>query len=167
VKAALIQVSDYRLLGASGYKNKGTRTDPKNFRPITILSCFGKLFTSVLNNRLNTFSDEFLLLNENQTGFRKKYSTLDNTFVIYGLFELLKLKKKKLFCAFIDFEKAFDTVWRDGLWYKLHMCNIKGKMYHVILNWYNNIKSRIVYNDSVLNFFPCLNGVDKQKFTKR
>jgi hypothetical protein len=50
----------------------------------------------VLNNRLNTFSDEFLLLNENQTGFRKKYSTLDNTFVIYGLFELLKLKKKKL-----------------------------------------------------------------------
>ena len=67
------------------YKNKGAKTDPKNFRPITILSCFGKLFTSVLNNRLNTFLDEFLLLNENQTGFRKKYSTLDNTFVIYGL----------------------------------------------------------------------------------
>ena len=143
------------------YKNKGAKTDPKNFRPITILSCFGKLFTSVLNNRLNTFSDEFLLLNENQTGFRKKYSTLDNTFVIYGLFELLKLKKKKLFCAFIDFEKAFDNVWRDGLWYKLLMCNIKGKMYNVILNLYNNIKSRIVCNDSVSNVFPCLNG-DRQ-----
>jgi len=57
------------------------------------------------------------------------------------------------------FEKAFDTVWRDGLWYKLLMCNIKGKMYNVILNPYNNIKSRIVYNDSVSNFFPCLNGV--------
>ena len=141
------------------YKNKGAKTDPKNFRPITILSCFGKLFTSVLNNRLNTFSDEFLLLNENQTGFRKKYSTLDNTFVIYGLFELLKLKKKKLFCAFIDFEKAFDTVWRDGLWYKLLMCNIKDKLYNVILNLYNIIKSRIVYNDSVSNVFPCLNGV--------
>jgi hypothetical protein len=51
---------------------------------------------------------------------------------IYGLFELLKLKKNKLFCAFIDFEKAFDTVWRDGLWYKLFMCNIKGKMCNVI-----------------------------------
>ena len=122
------------------YEKNSDGTDPKNFRPITILSCFGKLFTSVLNNRLNTFSDEFLLLNENQTGFRKKYSTLDNTFVIYGLFELLKLKKKKLFCAFIDFEKAFDTVWRDGLWYKLLMCNIKGKMYNAILNPYNNIQ---------------------------
>ena len=37
------------------YKNKGAKTDPKNFRPITIFSCFGKLFTSVLNNRLNIF----------------------------------------------------------------------------------------------------------------
>ena len=32
------------------YENKETTTDPKNFRPITILSCFGKLFTSVMNN---------------------------------------------------------------------------------------------------------------------
>jgi hypothetical protein len=32
-------------------------------------------------------------------------------------------------------------------------------MYNVILNLYNNIKSRIVYNDSVSNVFPCLNGV--------
>ena len=32
-------------------------------------------------------------------------------------------------------------------------------MYNVILNPYNNIKSRIVYYDSVSNFFPCLNGV--------
>jgi hypothetical protein len=48
-------------------------------------------------NRLSTFSDEFLLLNENQTIFRKKCSTLDNTFVIHGNFELLKLRKMKVF----------------------------------------------------------------------
>jgi hypothetical protein len=41
----------------------------------------------------------------------------------------------------------FDTVWRDGLWYKLLMCNIKAKMYNVILNPYNNIKSRIKINN--------------------
>jgi hypothetical protein len=52
------------------YENKETTTDPKNFRPITILSCFVKLFTSVMNNRLKTFSDEFLLLNENPTGLK-------------------------------------------------------------------------------------------------
>jgi hypothetical protein len=53
-------------------------------------------------------------LNENQSGFRKRYSTIDNIFVLYAFFELLKLKRKKLFVTFVDFEKAFDKVWRDG-----------------------------------------------------
>jgi hypothetical protein len=39
--------------------------------------CLGKLFTAILNNRLNTYSESFLLLNENQCGFREGYSTLD------------------------------------------------------------------------------------------
>jgi hypothetical protein len=42
---------------------------------------------------------------------------------------LLKVKKKKLFVTFVDFEKAFDKVWRDGLWCKLLLNNINGKMY--------------------------------------
>ena len=42
------------------YKNKGDKFNPKNYRPtcITIVSCFGKLFTAVLNARLSEFSDE-------------------------------------------------------------------------------------------------------------
>jgi hypothetical protein len=51
------------------YKNKGDKLDPKNFRPITILCCVSKLFTTILNERLNKFSDDFLILCENQTGF--------------------------------------------------------------------------------------------------
>jgi hypothetical protein len=35
------------------YKNKGDKFDPKNYRPITIVSCLGKLFTAILNERLN------------------------------------------------------------------------------------------------------------------
>ncbi len=53
------------------YRNKGEKNDPKNYRPITILSCLGKLFTSIINNRLCSFLETFLLLNENQFGFRK------------------------------------------------------------------------------------------------
>ena len=37
------------------YKNKGKDDDPNNYRGITLLSCYGKLFTSLLNNRLNSF----------------------------------------------------------------------------------------------------------------
>jgi hypothetical protein len=100
------------------FKNKGDKSDPKNYRPITIVSCFGKLFTSVLNNRLNKFSDQYHVILENQGGFRKGYSTNDNLFIFHILIHNMKKKKKKLYCAFIDFAKAFDTVWRNGLWNK-------------------------------------------------
>ena len=75
-----------------------------------------------------------MILKENQSGFRQSYSTLDNIFSIFTLFQILKSKKKKLYCAFTDFEKAFDRVWRDGLFHKLLLNNINGKMYNVIFN---------------------------------
>ena len=81
-------------------------------------------------------------MNENQSGFRKGYSTIDNIFA----------KKEKVIVTFVDFEKAFDKVWRDGLWCILLLNNINGKMYKVIYNMYQNIKSRIVYNNAVSDF---------------
>jgi hypothetical protein len=54
------------------YKNKGDPISPENYRPITLLSCLSKLFTSILNNRLEAYATEVNLINENQTGFRKK-----------------------------------------------------------------------------------------------
>ena len=48
------------------YKKKGERVNPENYRQITLLSCIGKLFTSVLNNRLTKFLDEHDILSENQ-----------------------------------------------------------------------------------------------------
>lgn len=141
------------------YKNKGDTKNPENYRPITILSCMGKLFTSVLNSRLSTFLENYLLLNENQSGFRKGYSTIDSIFVLHILFELLKMRKKKLFCAFIDFAKAFDTVWRSGLWQKLLENFISGKMYDTIVNMYSNIKSRIFDGSVFSEYFPCNVGV--------
>ena len=126
---------------------------------ITLLSCLGKLFTSILSRRLNDFSDYFDILKENQTGFRAKYSTLDNIFVLHSLIELCLSSKKKLFCSFIDFKGAFDSVWRAGLWRKLLQYNINGKCLRVIVNMYNDCKSRIALNNEYSNYFPCKIGV--------
>ncbi|MES9879298.1 MAG: reverse transcriptase domain-containing protein, partial [Sedimenticola sp.] len=68
-------------------------------------------------------------MEENQAGFRKKYSTTT-------LIEILKARKQKLFCSFIDFSKAFDSVWRAGLWQKLLKNEINGKMFRIIFNMY-------------------------------
>ena len=69
-------ISDIWLVGYIKplYKNKGNKFDPKNYRPLTILSCLGKLFTAILNERLNNYSEEFFVLKENQCGFREGYS---------------------------------------------------------------------------------------------
>ena len=54
------------------YKNKGDIHDPKMFMLITILSCFGKLFTSILNFRLNDFSDEYSLIHWKKAEYPKR-----------------------------------------------------------------------------------------------
>jgi hypothetical protein len=55
----------------------------------------GKLFTAILDKKLNTYSESFLLLNENQCGFRKDYSTVDCIYSIRAFFEIIKKKKKE------------------------------------------------------------------------
>ena len=84
-------------------------------------------------------------------------------FVLHSFFEILKNKKKNLFCTFVDFEKAFDTVWCDALWYKMLLNNINGNMYQVIFNMHQNIKSCLFYNGNKSEYFPCEIGSDKEK----
>ena len=51
------------------FKQEGSSDDPDNYRGITILSCFGKLFTSVINNRLVEYFDENSTIGSEQAGF--------------------------------------------------------------------------------------------------
>ena len=141
------------------FKNKGDPLSADNYRPITLLSCIGKLFTAVLNERLTTYLDEFGLLDENQAGFRRNYSTSDHIFSLSAIIELLRAQRKKQFCAFIDFSKAFDSVWRAGLWKKLLQTNIKSKLFTVIQNMYMNIKSCVQVNNKKSQFFGSQRGV--------
>ena len=92
------------------YKNKGNPKDAENYRPITLLSCFGKVFTSVINNRLNTYAENHDIIVTPTSGFRKKYSMIYNLFTIKSLVDIVKSSKKKLYCYFVDFKQAFDTI---------------------------------------------------------
>ena len=92
------------------YKNEGDPMKPENYRPITLLSCLGKVFTCILNKRVETFADEVNLLKENQPGFRKNYLTLDHILTLHFLSNILLQRKKKLFSAFVDFKVVWDTL---------------------------------------------------------
>ena len=141
------------------YKKKGDISDPNNYRPITILSCLGKLFTKILNNRLSNFLEENDILTPAQAGFRKSFSTTDNLFVIYNLMQILHSRKQKLYCAFIDFTKAFDTVWRVGLWLKMQNIGIEGRFLTLVKAMYSGIKSLVQVNNNESEYFSCDTGV--------
>ena len=138
---------------------KGDPTLPQNYRPITILSCLGKMFTSVLNNRLKAYSDKYNIIESCQAGFRSQHSTADNIFIIKCLIDIARANKTKLFSCFIDFKQAFDTVWRNGLWHKLLATKINGKCLSVIQSIYQNVRSQVATHEGSTIFFPCLTGV--------
>ena len=89
------------------YKNKGDPTLPENYRPITLLSCLGKLFTSILCERLNIFSESVELITEAQTGFRKVYSTVDNILLLNFLCKFMISSKKKTLLRFHRLQTSF------------------------------------------------------------
>lgn len=123
------------------YKNKGNTNDANNYRSITLLSCVGKLFTLILNAMLTKFSDENTIINETQAELRHGYCTLDHIFLLKSIIDLFCCKKRNFFNIFVDYQKAFNIVWREGLWYKLVRQKVNGKILRVIINKYENIKS--------------------------
>ena len=141
------------------YKSKGNKSDPNNYRGITLLSCLGKLFTCILNNRIKNFTEESNTLGPEQAGFRKNFSTVDHLFTIYGIIDILLSKRKRLYCAFLDFEKAFVKVERAFLWQKLLDQKVNGKVLKVIKNLYANAKSCVQLNNDISDFFEVNIGV--------
>ena len=109
------------------YKNKGSVADANNYRGITILICLGKLFTSVLNNRLNEYLGSMNMIGEKQAGFRKGYSILYHIFVFKSLIDIY-LSKVKTVLHFFDYSKAFDSINIPALWNKLINHNINGRV---------------------------------------
>jgi hypothetical protein len=141
------------------YKGKGSQKSANNYRGITLLSCMGKLFTSVLNYRLTIFLTKRGILGEEQAAFRAGYCTYDHIFVLNCLIYFYKARYEKLFCAFIDYMKAFDLINRAILWSKLIQNEINGKFITVIFNLYLNAKSAVRQGDFISDFFPCNIGV--------
>ncbi|MES9885166.1 MAG: reverse transcriptase domain-containing protein, partial [Sedimenticola sp.] len=64
-----------------------------------------------------------------------------------------------MYCAFIDFAAAFDSVWRVGAWQKLLSSSINGNVFRLIYNMYNDIKSCIFNDNKMSGFFACERGL--------
>ena len=138
---------------------KGDRGNPDNYRGITLTSVFSKVFLHVVQNRIERWLNINEIIVEEQAGFRRGYSTVDNIFVLHGIAEKYLTQKKKLYVAFIDFRKAFDSVDRAGLWSVLEKYGFCGKICKVLRSMYENVKCCIRSGNTTSDFFPCCRGL--------
>lgn len=141
------------------FKKKGSPQDPKNYRGVTLLSCLGKLFTSCVNTRLTKYVNSRGIIGEEQAGFRDGYSTQEPIFVLNELINIYLQNKKRLYCCYIDYKTAFDTINRSALWGKLIANEINGPILTVIYNMYEKAKSCVKQQTMVSGLFACNVGV--------
>jgi len=77
---------------------------------------------------------------ENQYGFRRHRSTTDCMFILHGIIELILNKSKPVYCAFIDLQRAFDSVNRRAMWFNLHHHKVSTKMTNLMQSMYSKMK---------------------------
>ena len=142
------------------YKNKGDIDDPNSYRGISLLSCFGKLLTSCLNRRLTIFIEKNDIVQAEQAGFKSDFSTMVHVFVLKSLADIYLSKRQRLYCCFVDYKQAFDTINRATLWSKMLSCGISGKILNVIKKMYIKAKSSVSLTaEAESDSFPCNIGV--------
>ena len=133
--------------------------DPDNYRGITINSCLSKLFTKIMNDRLIKYIEDNNLIKYNQIGFRKGFRTSDHVFVMKTLIDKYLSSGKRLYMCFIDFKKAYDTIWREGLFYKLLKQGMSKTFVRLLVNIYSRQKSCVNLGENVTKSFSTSTGL--------
>ena len=130
----------------------GDAEDPDNYRGIAIGSAFAKLFSLILLKRLNAYIENKTLISSRQIGFMKGSRTSDHIFLLQTIIEkVVKKNKGKLYAAFIDFKKAYDTIDRKKLFESLKDLGINGIFLCNIISMYNHTTYKIKLKDGYLD----------------
>ena len=107
-----------------------------------------------MNDRLQNWAE---INSDAQFGFKAKHSTVDAIFILTSLIERHLQNKKRLYCAFIDLKRAFDSVYRDGLWFKLIKNGVGRKLFILLRSMYSEVKSCVrhlnMFADTVLSVY--------------
>ena len=126
--------SELKLARVVPIFKSGDSTQVTNYRPISVLTFFSKIFERIMYNYVSDFMDEYQVIQKHQFGFRESHSTQQ---AIICLIE--KITKSLdtgdiVIGIFLDLKKAFDTVDHKILLKKLYAYGIRGN----VLQWFNS-----------------------------
>ncbi|GBP85105.1 Retrovirus-related Pol polyprotein from type-2 retrotransposable element R2DM; Endonuclease [Eumeta japonica] len=135
-------VSGY--VGALGYteaKSLGDKHEIGNYRPISLMSNVYKVFAKIILKRIERTLDEQQPIE--QAGFRKNYSVIDHIHTVCQIIEKYNEYQLTYYIAFIDYNKAFDSLLHKNLWETLVEQGVEYKCIRLIRNVYNHSTTRI------------------------
>jgi hypothetical protein len=118
-----------------------------NYRPISLLSGLSKAFERLIAVRLRNFLDEEHVLQDFQFGFRPKHSTVHALLHVHKHVSSALRRKESTGAMLLDIEKAFDTVWHQGLLYKLISLKIPYELIILIKSYLTNRKFFVNLNN--------------------
>lgn len=111
---------------------------PSSYRPIALTAVLCKVMERMVTNRLVYVLETNNHFVNYQNGFRIGRNTLDSIAVLDQDIRKAIINKESVLSVFLDIEKAYDSMWKDGLLIKLHGAGIRGKMFHWIKDFLNN-----------------------------
>ena len=141
------------------YKKKGDRSICTNYRPISLLSCVGKLLEKCVQKRLFSFIKTNNIITPSQSGFTPGDSTVYQLLFIYDDFCKSLDNATSLQAIFFDISKAFDKVWHRGLLHKLNAIGIRGQLLTWFQNYLDNRSQAVVIKGSKSDYLPINAGV--------
>jgi hypothetical protein len=141
------------------FKNKGSRSDPNQYRPISLTSCVGKVLERLVNDSLLKHLQCNNLISSRQFGFLPKHSTTDQLiFLLHEMFAALDNKQSVIAC-FLDLASAFDTVPHAAIRHKLLAYGIRGILYRWICDYLQGRSQAVVVDGFTSNWRDVQSGV--------
>ncbi len=151
--------AEWRSANVTPILKKGAKSDPGNYRPVSLTSVCCKLLESILRDALMDHLTVNNLLNPSQHGFMPGKSCTTN------LLEFMEKTTKVIDAGlpfdvfFLDFAKAFNKVPRERLLEKLRAHKVRGKVLNWIRNWLTGRRQRVVLNGKFSSWAEVLSGV--------
>ena len=131
------------------------------FRPISLLNLFSKIFEKVLKTKIMDFIDKYNILSPEQFGFTTNSSTELAITTIYDKF-LDNLDKNQYTCAiFLDIKKAFDSLDHKILLKKLHHYGFRGKIWNLLKSYMENRKICTKVEQKASKYFKVTHGISQ------
>jgi len=136
--------TQWKLANVTAIFKKNDSSEAKNYRPVALLSCLGKIFERVVYNALYDYLISNQLLTERNSGFKKGDGTTNQLVNMMDYIYSEVDKRNDVAVIFLDISKAFDRVYHAGLLFKLKQMGIEGNLLAWIRSYLSNRKQRVV-----------------------